>query len=146
MADFLKRFNQTVAGTRTDISDYLSVIGVTGDFKRVEGIQTILNSWNNILITPKRSYIFDPEYGSDLYKLVFDPADETTQEKIREEVIDTIERYDNRATIKNVEISFLPNMKGFQVNIDVSYKGNLSQLGMVIDQSTYFKFFESVQE
>ena len=146
MADFLKRFNQTVAGTRTEISDYLSVIGVTGDFKRVDGIQTILNSWNNILITPKRSYIFDPEYGSDLYKLVFDPADETTQEKIREEVVDTIERYDNRATIKNVSINFLPNRKGFQVNIDVSYKGSLSQLEMIVDQSTYFKFFESVQE
>lgn len=146
MADFLKRFNQTVAGTRNQISDYLSVIAPVGDFRRIADIEVILSSWNNILITPKRSYVFDPEYGSNLYKLVFEPLDQQTQEKIREEVIDTITRYDDRATIKNVSINFLPNYKGFQVNIDVSYKGDSSQLQVVIDQNVYFKFFESTSQ
>lgn len=146
MADFLKRFNQTVAGTRNQISDYVSVIAPVGDFRRISDIEVILNSWNNILITPKRSYIFDPEYGSNLYKLVFEPLDQITQEKIREEVIETIQRYDDRATIKNVTINFLPNYKGFQVNIDVSYKGDSSQLQVVIDQNVYFKFFESTSQ
>jgi phage baseplate assembly protein W len=146
MADFLKRFNQTVAGTRNQISDYVSVIAPVGDFRRINDIEVILNSWNNILITPKRSYIFDPEYGSNLYKIVFEPVDQITQEKIRQEVIETIQKYDDRASIRNVSINFLPNYKGFQVNIDVSYKGDSSQLQVVIDQNVYFKFFESVPQ
>lgn len=144
MVDFLKRFNQTVAGSRNEITDYVSVVAPVGDFKRIEGIEVILNSWNNILLTPKRSYIFDPEYGSNLYKLVFEPADAVTQQKINQEVINTIQRYDERATIKDVQISFLPNNKGFQVNIDVEYKGDTSNLKVVIDQSLYFKSFESI--
>lgn len=146
MVDFLKRFNQTVAGSRNVVSDYVSVVAPVGDFKRIEGIEVILNSWNNILITPKRSYIFDPEYGSNLYKLVFEPADNVTQEKIRQEVINSIQRYDERATIKEVSISFLANQRGFQVNIDVEYKGDSSHLQVVIDQNLYFKFFESVPQ
>jgi phage baseplate assembly protein W len=144
VVDFLKRFNQTVAGSRNEITDYVSVVAPVGDFKRIEGIEVILNSWNNILLTPKRSYIFDPEYGSNLYKLVFEPADAVTQQKISQEVINTIQRYDERATIKDVQISFLPNNKGFQVNIDVEYKGDSSNLKVVIDQSLYFKSFESI--
>jgi len=146
VVDFLKRFNQKVAGTRNVVSDYVSTIAPVGDFKRIDGIQVILNSWNNILITPKRSYIFDPEYGSNLYKLVFEPADENTVEKIQTEVIECIQKYDDRALIKNVTINFLPNQKGFQVNIDVSYKGDQSQLQVVIDKNLYFKFFESVPQ
>jgi phage baseplate assembly protein W len=146
VVDFLKRFNQTVAGSRSVVSDYVSTVAPVGDFKRIEGIEVILNSWNNILITPKRSYIFDPEYGSNLYKLVFEPADNITQEKIRQEVITTIQRYDERATIKDVKISYLPNKKGFQVNIDVEYKGDSSHLQVVIDQNLYFRFFESVPQ
>jgi phage baseplate assembly protein W len=146
VVDFLKRFNQTVAGSRSAVSDYISTVAPVGDFKRIEGIEVILNSWNNILITAKRSYIFDPEYGSNLYKLVFEPADNVTQEKIRQEVITTIQRYDDRATIKDVTISYLPNKKGFQVNIDVEYKGDSSHLQVVIDQNLYFRFFESVPQ
>lgn len=146
MVDFLKRFNQTVAGTRNTVSDYVSTIAPVGDFRRIDGIQVILNSWNNILITPKRSYMFDPEYGSNLYKLVFEPADDDTIDKIEKEVIDTIQRYDDRALIKNVTINFLPNQKGFQVNIEVTYKGDRSQLQVVIDKNLYFKFFESVPQ
>lgn len=146
MADFLKRFNQKVAGTRNTISDYVSTIAPVGDFKKIDGLEVVLNSWNNILITPKRSYIFDPEYGSNLYKLVFEPADENTIEKIEVEVIETIQRYDDRASIKAVNVIFLANKKGFQINIDVSYKGDTSQLQVIIDKNLYFKFFESVPQ
>lgn len=143
MANLLSRFNQTVIGSESKIGDYRSTISSTGDFKRIEGIETIINSWNNILVTPRRSYMFDPEYGSNLYKLVFEPADEKTQQQIIQETVETIRRYDNRARITDVDVEFFPNMKGFIVAIDVSYDGDTSQLQVVIDQNTYFQFYES---
>jgi len=90
MVDLLNRFNQSVTGSDSKLADYQAVISSNGDFKRIKNIEVILSSWNNILITPRRSYIFDPEYGSDIYKLVFEPADNETLERIKNEVIETL--------------------------------------------------------
>jgi len=143
MANLLNRFNQAVVGSESKLGDYKSIISNKGDFKRIQDIHVILNSWNNILVTPKRSYMFDPEYGSNLYKLVFEPADEKTQEQIVNEVVNVIRRYDDRAKINDVSVAFLPNRKGFNVAIDVEYEGDTKQLEIILDEDTYFQFFDS---
>ena len=143
MANLLNRFNQAVVGSESKLGDYKSIISNKGDFKRIQDIHVILNSWNNILVTPKRSYMFDPEYGSNLYKLVFEPADEKTQEQIVNEIVNVIRRYDDRAKINDVSVTFLPNRKGFNVAIDVEYEGDTKQLEIILDEDTYFQFFDS---
>ena len=145
MANLLKRFNETVAGSDSKLADYQAKVASYGDFRRIKDLEVILSSWNNILITPRRSYQFDPEYGSDIYKLVFEPADDTTLEKIKEEVIETLLRYDDRATIENIDVSVLPNRKGFNISVDVRYEGDTGQLEVVIDEEAYFKFFETTE-
>lgn len=146
MANLLNRFNESVAGSNTKIADYLSTIAVAGDFKRIRDLEVILNSWNNILITPKRSYQYDPEYGSDLYKLVFEPADDITLDKVINEVKNTLMRYDDRATINDIDVVFFSNQKGFSLTIDVEYEGDTKQLNAILDESTYFKFFETTDD
>jgi len=142
MANLLSRFDQAVAGSDSKIADYQANVASSGDFKRIEDLQVILSSWNNILITPKRSYQFDPEYGSDIYKLVFEPADDTTLERIKEEVVDTLLTYDDRATIENIEVTLLPNRKGYSLAIDVKYENETGQLEIILDEDMYFKFLE----
>ena len=142
MANLLNRFNKTVAGSESKYSDYISTISSTGDFKRIEGIEVILNSWNNILLTPRRTYMYDPRYGSDLYKLIFEPADSRTIEKIKDEVINSIRTYDDRASINNVRVTFLSNQKGFDIGIDVDYNGDIGQFNVTITENFYFRFFE----
>ena len=119
MANLLSRFNQTVAGSDSKLGDYKSTIESKGDFKRIKGIEVIINSWNNILVTPKRSYMFDPEYGSNLYKMVFEPADDRTKQQIIQETVGSIRKYDDRAKISNIRVEFFPNLKGFTVALDV---------------------------
>ena len=145
MANLLDRFNKTVVGADDKDADYQSKIVTSGDFKRVRDIEVILSSWTNILVTPKRTYQYDPEYGSNLYKLVFDPADESTEEAIIQEVIETLRIYDARATIREVTVTFIPSRKGFNVAIDVEYKGDNAELQVVIDENVYFKFLEVPQ-
>jgi len=142
VANLLDRFNKTVVGADDKDADYQSKIVLSGDFKRVTDIEVILSSWTNILVTPKRTYQYDPEYGSNLYKLVFDPADESTEEAIIQEVIETLRIYDARATIREVTVTFIPSRKGFNVIIDVDYKGDNTQLQVIIDENVYFKFLE----
>ena len=143
MANLLDRFNKTVAGSDSKLADYKSVIASVGDFKRIGDVEVILSSWNNILITPRRTYMFDPQYGSNLYRLVFEPADEKTQEAIIQETVSTLRKYDDRAVINDIKVSFLPNKKGFVLSIDVEYDGETGQLETVIDEDLYFRFFES---
>lgn len=145
MSNILSRFNETVVGANSKIADYVSRVGVSGDFSRIKDIEVILNSWNNILITPKRSYQWDPEFGSDLYKLIFEPADDITLEKVIDEVHNSLMRYDDRATITDVGVTFFTSQKGFSLKIDVEYEGLIEQLETILDESTYFKFFESIQ-
>lgn len=146
MANLLDRFNKNVIGSENKLVDYKSIIASTGDFKRIEDIEVILNSWNNILLTAKRSYVFDPEYGSNLFKMIFEPADERTQNKIIEEVIESIRRYDDRAAITDVTVEFKVNGKGFNIGIEVDYEGDTTQLNTTIDESLYFNFFESLSD
>jgi phage baseplate assembly protein W len=142
MANLLDRFNVAVRGSNEKLADYISTIAPSGDFKRIKDINVILNSWNNILLTPKRSYIFDPEYGSDLYKMVFEPADSDTAQAIQDEVVESIERYDDRALIQDIQVAFFNQRKGFSITIQVEYQGEPAELSLGIDETVYFKFFE----
>ena len=143
MANILDRFNKDVVGSRGRISDYEAIISSKGDFRRNTDIETILNSWNNILLTPTRSYVDDPEYGCDLYKMIFEPADSITEDKIRAEIEDKLQFYDDRAYITDIDIDFLTNKKGFSVSVYVSYDGNKNELSVVIDENLYLKFMEN---
>jgi len=140
MANLLDRFNKDVLGSIGSIADFSPVISASGDFKRVVNIETILLSWNNILLTPTRTYDHDPEYGCDVFLRVFDPADSETQEGIENDIISSLTRYDDRASVEEVEVTFLKNLKGFKVDVFVEYKGDKTILSTVIDENLYLKF------
>ena len=145
MANLLDRFNETVAGSNSKLADYTSIVAPKGDFKRIKDIEVLISSWNNILITPRRTYMFDPEYGSNLYKMIFEPADQSTEEEIIEKVVEALRTYDPRATVKNVSVTFLTSRKGFNVAVEVLYSGQNTELQVVIDENVYFKFLEVAQ-
>lgn len=143
MANLLDRFNKEVVGSRGRIADYLSKISSKGDFARTTNINVILTSWNNILLTPRRSYTWDPDYGSDLYKMVFEPADNETVERIKDEVATQLMIYDDRAKITNIDITFLSNLKGFDVTLNVNYMGEESELSLTLDEVMFANFMEA---
>ena len=143
MANLLDRFNKTVRGSKGSIADYAAVIAPMGDFRRVTDLETILLSWNNILLTPKRSYDHDPNYGCDLYKMIFEPSDSITEEKVKNEILTSLTTYDDRASIKSIDVVFLTNEKGFNIDIKFSYKGSEEILKTTIDDSLYFRFMDT---
>jgi len=137
MANILNRFFKDVIGSDNNIRDYLPKISARGDFKRIENLNVILSSWNTILLTPRRTYVNDPEFGSDLYKYVFDPFDETTIDAVRNEVINRISLYDDRAVLEDVEIQLMSNGKGFNVIITANYDGERGSLSIKFDDLTF---------
>lgn len=137
MANIEDKFTSSVIGSSGDIFDYNDIITSSGDFKRTSKLAVVMKSWNNILLTQRRSYTHDPEYGSDLYKYVFEPSDNLTIQMIIQEVKNTLILYDDRATITSIDVSFLSNKKGFVVDIGVEYKGEKGSFESIISEDLY---------
>lgn len=143
MANLLDRFNIDVIGSSGRISDNMSLISPKGDFKRIIDFDVILNSWNNILLTPTRSYFYDPEYGSNLYKYIFDPSDEETVEQIKDEILDKLMYYDNRATIEDIKVEFTTDKKGFNITIFAKYEGEHRELSLWLGEDIFSDFLRT---
>lgn len=140
MASDYEKFLRSSIGSEGILSDYSSTISPRGDFTRLSGINVILSSWNTILSTPVRTVDHDPDFGSGIYRYVFEPIDDQTVQSIREEIISCLSRYDSRATIKSVNVYFLQDVKGFTVDITFSYNNRESCLSLTIDQQSYFNY------
>jgi len=136
MANILERFIKSARGTDIQPHDFIPYISSIGDFKRIRNIDVILNSWNNILLTPLGSYIYDPNFGSDLYKLIFEPADAGTVAAIKNEVKTRIENYDTRGEILGITVVMLPNKKGFNVNVECGFRGASGEISIKFDDTT----------
>ena len=134
MANFLDLFQKEAIGGEGRIEDFTANINSRGDFTKIRELDVILNSWNNVLQTPQRSYTFDPEYGSKLQQLIFEPADESTIDAIVDEVEECLSAYDSRAKIESIDVQFLKNRKGFSVNVVVSYKGKTGSFSTIITE------------
>jgi len=133
MADKATQFFKNVAGKSGKIIDFIPIIDSSGDMKKVTELDAILNSWRNILLTPVGSYDHDPLYGSILYQLIWEPADNTTADQIRDEVENKLMIYDDRAKILNVNVDFFgAGRKGFNVLINVLYDNQEKKLSIDI--------------
>lgn len=143
MANLLDVYKTDVQGSNDQISDYTVNISASGDFKKVKGIETILLSWSNILMTPLGSADWDPTYGSEIYKMLWRPADETTLTDIEEEIQYRLYSFDDRASIENIDVKFLRNKKGFDVSIYVNYEGEIKSLALTMREQDYLDFLQT---
>jgi phage baseplate assembly protein W len=137
MANLLDRFRKEVTGSDNRLQDFLPKITSSGDFQKVTNIDVIISSWNNILLTPRKTHLHDPEYGSDLHKMVFEPIDDQTIDSIKIEIEDRIQQYDDRAIIDDIQVRLIAGGKGFEVDVYVDYEGETGTLSLKFDDATY---------
>ena len=132
-------FNTQISGKVNEIYDYAPIIGSTGDLSRLSGIDVLINSLRNLLLTPLGHYPFDPEYGSLLYKKLFEPSDKITEDETKYEVHQRVERYDPRIKIEAVELIWSNDRKTAIVNVHIirgETKGKVSTI--LSSQKTMF--------
>ncbi len=140
MASTLELFQNSVQGSKGTLVDFISIISSKGDFTKITNLDVIIKSWNNILMTPRRTVDHDPEYGSELYRYIYEPADDYTKDKIIEEVTSKIQTYDDRATITSVTVVYLANKKGFNVSVNADYDGEEAELTVPITEQNYISY------
>ena len=132
-------FKDQITGKVTEIYDYTPVINGTGDFTRISGINVIINSLRNLLLTPLGYYPFDPEYGSLLYKQLFEQSDTITQQKIKYEVSTRVTRYDKRIKIETVQVTWSNDRKTAVVDVHILRNGIKGKVSAILSaQQTMF--------
>ena len=127
--------DKIIAGKNNTAVDFIEIIDKIGDFKKLSGINVYVKSYRNMLMTPLGTYVFDPTYGSLLYKKVFELYDDITKEDIIYEVQERIKLYDRRVTIKGVTVNFFSDIKGFYISAVLERDGQEGKLDVVFSEN-----------
>jgi phage baseplate assembly protein W len=76
-----------------------------GFFYSQDGIDQIKSDMLVLLLTNPGERVMNPNYGTPLRRLIFDPNDETLQNTAREMIISSIRQWEPRIAVQQIEVS-----------------------------------------
>lgn len=116
-----------IAGASAD-----TLLNNLGGFKRLVSNNKFQDNLKVLLETRKGTLIGDPEFGSNLYELLFEPASEAVAAEIRQEVATVIEKYYPNVVIDSVDVLFKP----VTIQLNIFYR----ILNTNIEETTMLEF------
>lgn len=87
----------------------IDLITPLGGVRTKSSINKFKEDLKVLLETKRGTLIGDPAFGSNLYQLLFEPANEATAALIRQEVSSTIEKYYNNILINQIDVTYKTN-------------------------------------
>ncbi len=101
-------------------SDFLNDLTphpVVKDIVRYTNESAVNRAIRNLLLTNRGERLYQPDIGSDLQQLLFEPMVASTGELIRKFVQNTISTYEPRAKVLNVEVLAYEEQNAYAVTI-----------------------------
>lgn len=92
---------------------------VSDDLVTVKDNAAITQSITALLLTNKGERLFQPEFGSDLRSLLFEPLDYGAAALIKSKISDCITRYEPRVFVN--EVICYPDMDSDGYNVELHY-------------------------
>lgn len=77
----------------------------------------VINAIKNLVLTNHYEKPFNPDYGSNIRKLLFETVDIVTASAIEREIQQTIENYEPRVNLISVSVIPDPDNNGFNVQM-----------------------------
>jgi len=77
---------------------------ITGDVAKVKNTISVKRGIHNILMTENSERLFQPEIGSGLKNLLFEPMTDLTTQLLEDEVRSAIDAWENRAQVISIEV------------------------------------------
>jgi phage baseplate assembly protein W len=90
---------------------------VTGDVALSFDTQAVSRSIRNLLLTNHYERPFNPNLGSNINTLLFEPISSMTATQLQSAIMTTIENYEPRVILQNVVVSPLENQNAYGVTI-----------------------------
>ena len=95
-----------------------------GNLKIAENVAAVMSSIDNILRTRKGERVMLPTFGSNLMDAVFEPMNDTILKYLSRDIKVTIERWDDRVIIDDIQIYSDPDQASIAVTILFGIKGH----------------------
>ena len=102
-----------------DISMSFKVSPLTFDLIANKNETAIARSIRNLILTAPGERPFNPELGSQVSRLLFNPMDDITTDSLREQISNTINNFEPRVEINTVEVT--PEYDNNGYNVLISY-------------------------
>lgn len=90
---------------------------VTGDVALSYDVQAVTRSIRNLLLTNHYERPFNPDLGSTVNALLFEPMNSLTSSQLETSIRTTIKNYEPRAILKSVVVSPLEEKNSYAVTI-----------------------------
>lgn len=94
----------------------------TGDLLLATDIEAVKNSIKNIVLTPRGTRPFFPEFGTRVSNLLFELASPLTASQIKDEIVDGVQKFEKR-------------ISKFQVRVDDDHERNAYRITMIFQMS-----------
>jgi phage baseplate assembly protein W len=88
---------------------------VVGDVALSYDQQAVIRSVRNLLSTNHYERPFNPDIGSNINGLLFEPISPLTASALKNEIQVTINNYEPRATLQDVQVSAQPDLNAYNV-------------------------------
>jgi phage baseplate assembly protein W len=106
----------------SDIDHRFSTDGL-GNIKKVINVESVMTSIDNILRTSPNERVLLPEFGCSLGAMLFDNMNSALMNFMSREIRDSIERWDNRVVVSEVDFSSDPDSNSISVSIHFMIRG-----------------------
>tara|TARA_R100001224_G_scaffold112104_1_gene93752 strand:+ start:1147 stop:1566 length:420 start_codon:yes stop_codon:yes gene_type:complete len=113
----IKGSNFTESRSFKDLSVGFTRNANTKDVAIVKNDNAIKQAVKNLILTVPGEKPFQPEIGSRISELLFEPLDPFTSDSIKQEVINTISQYEPRVRIVNVFVKANFDKNSFDVEL-----------------------------
>jgi phage baseplate assembly protein W len=93
-------------------------------------IQVIASDLKNLLLTQKGERLMNPDFGTQIHTLVFEPDTSVLEAQVQQEVTQAISKFEPRVNIISIATERLPNQRQLNVNIQVQALNQFLSLGI----------------
>jgi hypothetical protein len=91
---------------------------VTNDVALSYDEMAVIRSVSNLLLTNHYERPFQPELGSNINTLLFEPISPITSSSLQTEIENMINNYEPRALLKSVTVNAQPDQNAYEVNLE----------------------------
>ena len=111
---------ERVSRSFKDLSMSFKVNPLNDDLITLKNEAAIARSIRNIVFTSPGEKIFNPEFGSEISKVLFENIDEISAISIKDEIETSIRNYEPRVNLEEVDIE--PNYDNNQFDVRINYR------------------------
>ena len=102
-----------------DISMSFEVNPINNDMIGIKNSTAIARSIRNLVLTVPGERFFNEDLGSRVSEILFDSIDDISASAIRDEIEETIIKYEPRVKLNNVKVE--PNYDNYEFDVTITY-------------------------